>query len=432
MRADSRPERLDIRASARRRKGISSPTVSSRPALTARLLLAALLLLLPACSRKAERLVGNERLARGPGGLGATTRVIVAPDRDTWLDTGTRVTGSVLLVANTGTFEAVTHLKVATWNLPSPALDALSVISVELFAIHSYALRSPNPITIQLAMSTTAWVPDTTLKWPGPAPGEVLAEATRLPTDGDLFTDSLTIASPLDILRRWAGNPDSIPGFQLRASSPVPGTIAAFHADSLFFRVAYRYKDKDGNPQTATIDSRVTTDVYVHSPATTLATGGEQTLRLGGYEYPSVAMRFPIPELPSGAAINEGTLLLHVNEATTMTPGVAGDSTVDLQVRTLGNEWAESAADTSGIHAAATPATALTLYAYRSLADSLIAIRLPVGLIRSWRATATSDHGLLITALRGDAAPVILIDSRESAHPPRLRLSYTTRPGGRF
>ena len=67
------------------------------------LLLAALILpvtlFLSGCSNRVERIVGNERLIRGPGGLGTTLDQGPAVDRDTYVTPGTANFGTSLLVA---------------------------------------------------------------------------------------------------------------------------------------------------------------------------------------------------------------------------------------------------------------------------------------------------------------------------------------------
>ncbi len=389
--------------------------------------------------------MGNELLARGPGGLGATTRVVAPPDRDTWLDTGTRVTGPVLLVANTVAFQAVTHFRVASWHVPDTTLTSLSIRSVTLVVpamISGDNQNTPTAIPIQLGIDSlqtntsgvlAPW-DSTKIAWPGPGTTATVGDSTFDTTEGDTLFIRLPMppSVALDSLKWWRAHPDWLGGFQLRAASPVPGSVAAFKAGALQFRVAYDYTTASGHDTTAILETPVTTDLYVRTPATALATGGESTLRLGGYVYPSIAMHFPVPDLPAGAAINEGAVLLHVDEATSTAAFLTGKVTVDLQVRTLEADWTESRTDTTNLAVTSAPATTVASYAYEGLADSLIAIRLPVAMIRGWRATTTANYGLLITALRGDAAPVILIDSRESAHPPQLRLSYTTPPGGRF
>src|SRR5512144_1390914 len=126
------------------------------------------------CSRKAERLVGADRLIRGPGGLGATTRVIETPDRDTYVENGTAVFDSMLLVGQSGGFEARTFLLIGTVNLPDTTLPGFvpQILSLEFQRNLTLGF---DPTTVN-AFQTTVW--DTTaVSWPGPAPGALLGSA---------------------------------------------------------------------------------------------------------------------------------------------------------------------------------------------------------------------------------------------------------------
>lgn len=375
--------------------------------------------------------MGNARLLRGPGGLGETVRDTLYADRDTWVETGTRNGGPALLVANTGTYEAVTHLHMASWSIPDTNDPTLVIRSVVLFApwIARDTLSATNPMTIEVHADTTAW--DTTaISWPGPAPGHWLGQATE-----DFRTDTLTIpltlASPLDSLKKWARDPSSVPGFQLRAPNVTPGSIATYKAGSVKIRVAYDH-GLPGSVISDVRDSYATTDLYVHSPATSIATGSDPLLHLGGVEGLGVAVRFDTPSVPPGAAINEASLILQVDAATDSIPFIHLGATVDLEVRTAGADWSETATSQSALAVLPTPIATILNFTHRSPADSLITIRLPASTLRAWAAAPSTNHGLVITAVRGDLVSPIFLDSRESLRPPELRVSYTTAPKGRF
>jgi len=54
------------------------------------------------CSSRVERIVGNERLIRGPGGLGTTVSVVSFLNRDTYVTSSAVNFGSVQLVGQSG------------------------------------------------------------------------------------------------------------------------------------------------------------------------------------------------------------------------------------------------------------------------------------------------------------------------------------------
>lgn len=391
-----------------------------------------ILVLAPACSRRAERLVGNERLGRGPGGLGETSRVTVPADRDTWVGTGTRNTGPVLLVARTAAgFEAVTHLKVAGWNIPDTTDATLAIRSVVLFApsLARDTLNAPSPVTIELRADTTAW-DGATIAWPRPAAAALLASATEDFLE-DTLTLDLTAAAPLDSLKRWARDPAS--GSLLRLSLAAlsgPG-VAGYQAGALSIRIAYDHT-VSGAGRTDIVDTRVTEDLYVHTPAASLPAGSEALLRLGGLEGLGVAVRFPSPTIPPGAAIQEVALLLPVDALTDVIPFLEDGRTVDLEIRTAGADWVESATEASALSAADATVASLRNFAYHGDSDSLLTIQLPASVARGWSGAPAGNRGLLITSVRGEIASTLWISSRESARAPRLRVSYTTPPKERF
>src|SRR5436853_887447 len=169
----------------------------------AMLLVALSVTLLVGCSRKAEKLVGADRLVRGPGGLGTTTRVIRTPDRDTYLEHGTAVFDSMLLVGQSGGFEARTFLMIGTVNLPDTTLPGFvpQTISLELQRDLNVAF---DPTTVT-AFQTTVW--DTTaITWPGPSPGATLGSAMDDRLLGGFFSLPLNNASFAQIAQ-WRLNP---------------------------------------------------------------------------------------------------------------------------------------------------------------------------------------------------------------------------------
>ena len=375
--------------------------------------------------------MGNERLARGPGGLGETTRVTVTADRDTWVETGAAVTGPVLLVARSGAFEAVTHLKLARWNIPDTTDLTLSIRSVVLFApsLARDTLNTPGAVGIELGRADAAW-DSTTIAWPGPGSAALLGSATESFLE-DTLTVDLTASAPLDSLKRWARDPSSIPGLRLSLAAASGPGVAAYRAGALVIRIAYDHT-VSGSPQTDAIDSPVTEDLYVRKLATALPAGNETELPLGGLDGFGVALHFPSPTIPTGAAIQEVALLLPVDAATDSIPFLEMGRTVDVEVRAAGAPWPETVTAASALNASAAVVAGSWNFAYHGSPDSLLTIRLPASLARDWSGAPAANHGLLLTALRGEIAPAILIGSRESARAPRLRVSYTTAPKERF
>jgi hypothetical protein len=127
------------------------------------------------CSRKAEQIVGAGRLIRGPAGLGTTVRAARNPDRDTYVQAGTADFDSLLLVGTSGTFQARTFLKVATWALPDTLLPGFAPVNISLEVPRNLTLGFTST-TLNLDLASAAW--DTTnVSWPGPAAGTLLGTA---------------------------------------------------------------------------------------------------------------------------------------------------------------------------------------------------------------------------------------------------------------
>lgn len=404
------------------------------PAL--RCLLAATLLLAPACSRRAERLVGNERLARGPGGLGLTERDTTFADRDTDVPSLGRDTGSFLLVGKTASMEAATYFRVTAWAVPTDTTDVtLSIVSVSLHAkslgmhIPYDGLTAHLPVDVFLARSVSPW-DSTSVTWPGPGSDGVLGQTTEDFSGADLIVP-ISFPSPIDTLRHWAAHPDSLPGFTLYSPSDQPGGIAAYKAGSLRFQVVYNHT-VSGVLRSDTLNTAITRDLYVYTPAGTPPAGTESSVTLGGFEEKGAVIRTPSPVFPAGASINEATLLLRVDAATDSLPFAGTDSTIDIEVRAIGADWAEGSASLAALAASTVPVAVYRGFAYHGPVDSLIAIHLPGTTLRAWADRPASNYGLLLTAVRGNLLPPVLIRSRESGRGPELRAAYTTPPRERF
>jgi hypothetical protein len=379
-------------------------------------------------------LVGNERLARGPGGLGVTQRDTTFADRDTDVAGLGRDTGFSLLVGKTATMEAVALFRVSAWSLPADTTAAanFSVLSTALRAtsrglyIPRDALPSHPAVDVRLTLAQGSW-DSTTVTWPGPQDSVLIGQGTEDFTGADLV---VPVTVPFDTLRAWARSPASAPGFRLHSPSASPGGIAAYEAGSLKFRIIYDHT-VSGVARTDTLDTAVRQDLYLYTPAGTPPTGSEPTLKLGGFEERSVVVRTPSPIFPDGASINQATLLLRVDAATDTIP-YASSSTINLEVRTIGADWAEAGTSLPALAAATVPIAVYSNFAYQGAADSVIAIHLPESVIRAWAESPASNYGLLLTAARGNLVQPLYIQSRESGSGPELRAAYTTPPRGRF
>ncbi|HEY7727956.1 MAG TPA: hypothetical protein VID50_05835 [Candidatus Eisenbacteria bacterium] len=399
------------------------------------LIFAATLALLPACARRAERLVGNERLARGAGGLGLPERDTTAVDRDTDVPGLGRDTGTFLLAGKAPALEAAVYFRVGAWKLPDTTDATLSILSIALHAT-SLAIHIPRDglpshpaVSIVLARAASAW-DSSSVTWPGPARGALLGQASEDFTGADLIVP-VSFPAPVDTLKAWARDPTSVPGFTLYSPSDVPGGIAAYQAGTIRFRVIYDHT-VSGISRTDTLDTAATEDLYLYTPVGGTPSGTEPSLALGGFEERGLVVRAPSPVFPPGASINEAAFLLRVDAATDSLPYSSEGATVDIEVRTVGADWVEGGAALQALMASAAPVAVLRGFAYRGPQDSLIAIHLPGAAIRAWADNPAANYGLLLTAAGGNLVPPLYIRSRESGYGPELRAAYTTPPSGRF
>jgi hypothetical protein len=376
------------------------------------------------CSRKAEQLVGAGRLIRGPGGLGTTVRVATIPDRDTYVEAGTADLDSLLLVGTSGTFEARTFLKVAAWTLPDTTLPGFVPQNVFLELPRNLTLGFDST-TMNLSLASSPW-DSTSVVWPGPSAG------AHLGTGGDnrltaVFTLPLDPGSFPQVVQ-WAHTPTSIPGFTLQA--PLGRPLAAYVAGALRFRVSYTHT-VSGAPVVDTVSTRVTEDLYLHSPLSPTPSGADTSLVLGGLFKTEVAVHFPVDSLPSGVSVDEATLVLNLLPSS-LAPDSA-DALARIDVRAIRSGWSEGVTEQSDLAADATPLTSGTLTALYSTSTRSIVIRLPGTLMRQWVATPSTNGGVLVRLFnRRNLTKQFLIGSRESSRPPEVHISYTQLPPGRF
>lgn len=388
------------------------------------LLIALISIALIGCSRKAERLVGADRLIRGPGGLGATVRLSRTPDRDTFVENGTAVFDSMLLVGTSGAFDARTFLFAAAVNLPDTTLPGFTPVNISLEFQRNLTLGFAT--TNVSAFSTTVW--DTTaVSWPGPPAGTLLGSASddRLLTSFSLVLGNATFGQAV----QWAqGSLVNPPRFLLQASGQP---LAAYQAGTVKLRIRYTHTVGAGAPLDS-VDSPVTQDFYLHSPLSPAPSGADTALVWGGLFQSELAMHFLVDSIPAGVSVDEATLVLHFL-VTSAVPDTA-DVTARVEIRGAHSAWSEGVTERSGIptvdSTAVTSGNLILLYAPT---ESRLAIRLPGSLMRAWAATPSTNGGLVVTLVnKSNLTKQFLVGSRESSRPPELHVSYTSLPPGRL
>ncbi|HEU4724841.1 MAG TPA: hypothetical protein VFU59_06030 [Candidatus Eisenbacteria bacterium] len=377
------------------------------------------------CSKDDNRLLGNERLARGPDGLGTTTSDVYSPDRDTYLRPGDPNFGSVLLVGSDGTFESRAFFKPTAWTLPDTTDVTLQIDTVRFEISFSSLVSIPGNLTLNLVRAT-----DTLSVNPGPTP-ELFpgpATGTSFGTGNTNQAAPFTVQMPattFDSMKTWAKYPSAFRGFVLL---PIgAGGVVGFTAGTASVSVVST-STKSGSPVRSTVKTTIPLDYTIHSTATPLATGSDAILRLGGrYEW-GVPLRFSPPVVPEGSTVNEATLLLRVDPSMPFYPLA---DTVIVEVRGLPKPWTEATTDTLLLGAETTVIARRTGVRRTSAADSVIAIGLPQTLIRKWTSGGVNE-GVFVTIKDAYLHPEFLLDSRESANSIVLRVSTTSPPPGRF
>ena len=408
----------DVSCSARSHKGLSSAPVP-RPRILTLVLALALAAAAPACSKKAEQLVGNEILSRGPDGLGTTVREITPLDRDTYLTTGTTDFGGTLLAGISGGYEAITLLKVASWSLPDTNDASVVVDSVRLEMTLDLKMSIPDMV-LELRTAGSVW--DTTsVAWPGPSAGSILTSADPLDAVGP-FTLDLG-GGAFSLVRSWATNPASLNGFVIRRVSGLG--VAAFRAGACRFRIVYH----SATSTHATVDTAVGTDLFIHSPLVPAATGADTTLILGGFFATAVAFHAPIDSFTPGFSLDEARVVFRVRGDS---PTFADSIFVTVEARGVQNPWTEGTADTAGLGISTTFLDRVVSYQVRDASDTLLIVPIPASLVRSWSSGASVNEGVVLRIGDSFRAPEIWLYSRESSKPPEFRISTTSPPPGRF
>jgi hypothetical protein len=388
------------------------------------ILLAALVLGALGCAKKGNKLLGSERLLRG--GLGTTTSAVYFPDRDTYLTPGDGNFGATLLVGMEGAFESRAFFKPTSWVVPDENDASVVVTSIDFETSYDAGVSIPTGVLLALhrAVDTLTVEPSTPpATFPGPTPGVQFGSRD---TDQPAPFRVPISTSFYDSIKTWAKFPTAFRGFVLRWLSGAG--VAGLQAGKASVKIGYQHT-VSGSVRTDTLTTSIPLDYTLHSTATPLAVGSEPKLLLGGrYEW-GVALRFAPPPVEEGSTVNEATLLLRLDPNTPLFPsGVS----VDLEVRSLPNAWAESIDDTLSLGAGTTVLASRAAVAPRSAADSVVAIHLPESIIRQWTTAGATNEGVLITAKGAILAPEIHLNSRESASPIILRVTTTTPPPGRF
>lgn len=375
------------------------------------------------CSRKAEKLVGADRLTRGPGGLGTTTRVIEIPDRDTYIENGTAVFDSMLLVGQSSGFDSRTFLLIGTVSLPDTTLPGFVPQTLSLEFQKNLTLGI-TPTTVS-AFQSTVW--DTTaISWPGPTAGALLGSATddRVLATFSLPLNNTSFSQVVD----WKVNPIiTPPRIQLQTGQP----LAAYVAGTVKLRIRYSHT-VSGSAVLDSIDSPVTQDFYLHSPLSPAPSGADSALVWGGLYQTELAMHFPLDSIPASVSVNEATLVLRLLDNSAV-PDTA-DVSARVFVQAIRSAWSEGVSERSSIPGVDSTAFASgNLIALYSVSTNSVAIRLPGSLMRAWVATPSTNGGLLVRLDdHRNLTKQFLIGSRESSRPAELHVSYTELPPGRF
>ena len=394
------------------------------------------LALVSGCSNKVERLVGNERLIRGPEGLGTTTFQTSIPDRDTYVTPGTANYGPIFLVGQTSTFQARAFFKFAKFNLPDTTRLGFTADSVYFEVIpDTTSLRNQpgGPTQFHLGGTSQALADSGAIAWPGPASNQSFASGRH--SFGD--TLRLNLGESFGQFKGWALDPSSAPAFILETLDQTG--IWGFRKALVRFRVTYFYQ-QSGNAVFASVTTPVTFGAYLHSPLNPPPTGTEPQLLLGGGFEPSVAIRGPVPAVGPGASVNELRFVFQVTDSIPAVDGITvlhnappKDATrvaFSLDVYQITGDWPETATDISQI-----PHGAIPIESFLSLTaepgDSL-SIPLPISLARVWFQAPATNYGVLISVRNANVNPGVVLGSRESAKPPVLRLSTTSTPPGRL
>ncbi|MEK7316334.1 MAG: hypothetical protein AAB011_09150, partial [Candidatus Eisenbacteria bacterium] len=279
------------------------PTSTYRPIPA--ILLALLVLGGWGCSSKEGRLLGNERLLRGPGGFGETGRDALNPDRDSYVSPGAANFGATLLVGTEGSFDSRAFFRIASWTLPDTTDPTLSITSVTLEIPFDAEVSIPSTaFVVNFATTSTAY--DTLAAYPGPVTGLTLGSVDSI------LVAPFRIAIPPSIfsqIRGWAENPSSLPGLVLYG---VGGNeLIGLQAGKAVLKIGYDHT-VSGNLERDTVSTAIPLDFTLHSPGLPAPTGADSTLVLGGPNEWSVPLHFTPAAVAEGSTVNEATIRLRI------------------------------------------------------------------------------------------------------------------------
>jgi hypothetical protein len=408
-------------------KGLSSAAMRP-PAILFALLLALSLAALVGCSTRQDRLLSNRRLLRGPAGFGGTTRVVLNPDRDTYVGTSKSFFSPTLLVGVDGPLDAQSYFSTSAWTLPPTTVPQDSIESVEV--VIPVDSLSDRPASSLLGLSINAGAFDSTQAWgtpppEGPTPGLTLAQFD-VATVGPLRF-SLPLTYYTDSLLVWKANPAAFPGFAVISLSR--DALVELDPRAAYVQVSYFNRAATGKATPDTVRTALTRHFTTRSPLSPAPTGSEPTLVLGGNFNTGLLVHFPPVVVPEGSTVNEATLRLRLDPATQ--PFATGD-TVRIYVQRVDSTWAESEVsrdplklDTSTLLGVRSAVTVGAL-------DSVVAVALPPSIIRYWAEPGAVNEGILVMVAQPYYTPPILVRSRETSLPIELRVSYTSPPPARF
>lgn len=382
--------------------------------------------LLSGCAQRAERLVGNERLIRGAGGLGTTLRSIGPLDRDTFVPADSADRGATLIVGLKGAYEARTLMTVGHWVLPDTNDTSVSIDSVFLDLQFDGHLDVPT-VTLQLWSAAAAY-DSMNVAWPGPALDSPLGAADPSDASTQIGTFKIGIGNAANyaFFRAWARDSTLVPALVLRSLSEG---LAGFRAGTGRIRIAYHHL-VSGVSKPDTTNTPLASDLYVHSPLAPAPTGADTTLVFGGLYGPGLALHFPVGAFEQGFSINEARVVLRIDVPSMQLFG--SHDSVNVEIRRIGDPWSEGVTDARSLGVDAVALGFVRNFRVAAPVDSLLIVPVPTSLVRDWSANPANDNGILLRIGESFRWPELHVFSRESSRPPELWVSTTSPPPGRF
>ncbi len=371
------------------------------------------------CSRKAEELVGADRLARGPGGLGTTVRSVRDADRDTYVDPGGLDSSSTLFVGWQDNVEARSFFEVTTWQFPD-TLQGFQVLSASLLLGHDLSFGSGTP---NVGLRQATWTPG--LGWPGPPPGTLLGSRIDQLNAAE-FSIPLNAAA-LNLISGWTQSPET--GFELQVSTGLG--FAAYRTSTARFEIVYSFVN-GGVPDTVTAYSAVAQGYFLRSPSA--AAPGSGTIVMGGFARSALALRFQSDSIPAAVSIDESSIVLNLLSDSAL-PSSA-DSATYVEVRRIVAPWDESVTTKAELTVQDTLLARVPVRSSYHSGSRTIVIQIPGTVLRGWSGAPSTNEGIYVSLrdfVNHDREfQQYRIGSRESSVPSTLHLTFTEIPPGRF